>query len=62
MAQTLNSLRVCGSTPLAAVDDHDRGVRRHQRTVGILGEVLMPGRIQDIDAVSVILKLHAQTR
>ena len=43
---------------LGAVDHHDRGVRRHQGTVGILREVLVSRRIQDIDAVSVIVKLH----
>ena len=52
IAQTLNSFRVWASTPLDAVDHHDRGVRRHQGTVGILGEVLMSRRIQDIDTDS----------
>ena len=43
---------------LGGIDYHDRGVRRHQRPVGILGEILMSRRIQNIDAVSVIFKLE----
>lgn len=43
---------------LRAVDDHDGGVRRHQRAVGVLGEVLMARRVQNVDAEAVILKLH----
>ena len=43
---------------LGGVDHHDRGIRRHQRPVGILGKVLMARRIQDVDAVSVIFKLE----
>ena len=43
---------------LGGVDHHDRRVRRHQRPVGILGEILMSRRIQNIDAVSVIFKLE----
>ena len=53
-AQTLNSLLVCGLDALGAVNDHDGGVRRHQGAVGILGEVLMAGRVQNVDAVALI--------
>ena len=43
---------------LRAVDDHDCGVRCHQGTVGILGEVLVTGGIQNVDAETAILELH----
>ena len=43
---------------LAAVDDHDRRVRRHERAVGVLGEVLVARRVQNVDAVAVIAELH----
>ena len=43
---------------LRAVDDHDGRVRRHQRPVGILREVLMARRVQNVDAEALILELH----
>ena len=43
---------------LRAVDDHDGGVRRHQRAVGVLGEVLMARRVENVDAVAAVLELH----
>ena len=43
---------------LTGIDDHDRGVRRHQRTVGVLREVLMPRRIQDVDAEALVIELQ----
>ena len=42
---------------LGRVDDHHRGIRGHQCPVGILRKVLMAGRIQDIDTISVIIEL-----
>ena len=41
-----------------SVDDHDSGVRCHQSTVSILGEVLVSGGIKDVDAVSLIIELE----
>mgnify|MGYP000255446597 CR=1 FL=1 len=41
-----------------AVDDHDGGVGGHEGAVGILGEVLMAGGVQNVDAEAVVLKLH----
>ena len=43
---------------LCRVDDHHRGIRRHQGPVGVLGEVLMPRGVQDVDAAAVVLELH----
>ena len=42
---------------LGCVDDHDGGVRRHQRAVGILGEVLMARGIQNVDALALVAEL-----
>ena len=49
--------RLCLDT-LGAVDHHDGRIRSHQCTVGIFGEVLMSGSIQNVDAESVIVKLQ----
>ena len=43
---------------LCAVNDHDGAVRSHQRAVGVLGEVLMSRRVEDVDAVAAVLELH----
>ena len=62
MAQTLKSFRVWASTPLAAVDDHHGGIRRHQRAVGVLGKVLVARRVQNVDAIALVLELHDRAR
>ena len=43
---------------LCAVNDHDGAVRGHQCAVGVLGEVLMSRRVEDVDAVAAVLELH----
>ena len=43
---------------LGAVDDHDGAVSSHQGPVSVLGEVLMAGGIQNVDAEAVVLELH----
>ena len=43
---------------LCRVDHHYSAVCRHQGTVGILGEVLVSGGIEDIYAVTVVVELH----
>ena len=58
MTQTLNSFLVCASTPLDRIDNHHRGIRRHQGTVGILREILVSRSIQNVDAVVVIVELQ----
>ena len=39
------------------IDDHDCGIRCHQCTVSILGEILMSRCIQNVDTISVIMEL-----
>ena len=43
---------------LSAIDDHHGAVSSHQGPVGVLGEVLMAGGIQNVDAEAVVLELH----
>ena len=43
---------------LGRVDDHDGAVGRHERAVRVLREVLMARRVEDVDAIALILKLH----
>ena len=43
---------------LGRVDDHDGAVRRHERAVGVLREVLVAGGIENVDAVAVVFKLE----
>ena len=43
---------------LCHIDDHDRRVDSHQRTVGILRKVRMPRGIQDIDATALVVELQ----
>ena len=42
---------------LRTVDHHDRGIGGHERAVGVLGEILMAGGVQQVDAVAVIVEL-----
>ncbi len=41
-----------------AVDDHQRGVHRRQSAVGVLGEILVARRIQQIDDAIIEWELH----
>ena len=43
---------------LGAVDDHQRGIDRGQRAVGVLGEILVAGRVEQIDDAVLERKLH----
>ena len=43
---------------LGVVDQHDRAVRGHERTIRVLREVLMAGGVQNIDAIAVVIELH----
>ena len=53
----LEQLDGLGLNTLGGVDDHDGGIRRPQGTVGILGEVLVAGGIQNVDALALIVEL-----
>ena len=54
----LEQLPGLGLHALGTVNHHDGGVRSHEGTVGILGEVLVTGGVQNVDAVALVLKLH----
>ena len=43
---------------LTGIEDHDRGIRRGQRAVGVLAEVLVSGRVQDVDHAPLVGELH----
>ena len=43
---------------LCRIDNHYRAVCRHKRAVGILREILVSGRVKNIDAIPVIFKLQ----
>jgi len=47
---------------LCRVDEHHRAVRGDERAVGILGEVLVARRIQNIDVEAVVIELHDRRR
>ena len=54
----LEQLDGLGLNALGGVNDHDGGVRRHQGAVGILTEVLVAGRVQNVDALALIVELQ----
>ena len=54
----LKQLDGLGLHALGSVDNHDGAVRRHQGPVSVLGKVLVARRVQDIDTIVVIFKLH----
>ena len=54
----LKQLDGLGLHALGAVDHHDRGVRSHQGAICVLGEVLVSGRVQNIDAIPLVVELH----
>ncbi len=47
---------------LGAVDDHQRRVDRGQRPVGVLGEVLVARRVEQVDDAPAIRELHDRRR
>ena len=54
----LEQLDGLGLDALGRVDDHNGGVRCHQGAVGILREVLMSRRIQNVDALARVVELQ----
>ena len=47
---------------LAVVEQHDGAVGGDQRAVGVLGEVLVARRVEQVDVVAVVLELHHARR
>ena len=43
---------------LGRVDDHDHGVHGREDPVGILGKILVPRRVEQIDLIAVVLELE----
>ena len=54
----LEELPGLGLDALRAVDDHDGSVGGHERAIGVLGEVLVAGGVEDVDAVAVVRELQ----
>ena len=54
----LEELASLGLHALGPVDDHDGGVGGHEGAVGVLGEVLVAGGVQNVDAETVVLELE----
>jgi hypothetical protein len=43
---------------LGRIDHHQRGVHRGQHAVGIFGEILVTGRVEQVNHVVAVFKLH----
>ena len=46
---------------LGAVDDHERGIDRGQRAIGVFREILVTRRVQQVDDAVAIRELHHRT-
>lgn len=57
-AADLHQLARLGLDALGAVDDDDDRVDGRQRAVGILGEVLVARRVEDVDFAPLVLEAH----
>jgi len=57
-AADLEELASLGFDALAGVDDHDDGIHCGEDAVGILGEILVAGGVQEIDAVAGVIELE----
>ena len=58
----LHELLGLGLDPLAAVDDHQRAVHGGEDPVGVLGEVLVAGGVQEVDLEVPVVELHHRRR
>ncbi len=54
----LKELACLAFDTFCGIQDHYGGICRHQRAVGILRKIFMAWRVQDIDAVAAVVKLH----
>jgi len=43
---------------LGGIDDHDGRVDRGQRAIGIVGEVLVAGRVEDVEDIALVFEGH----
>ena len=43
---------------LGGIDHHHRGIDRGQHAIGVLGKVLVPGRVEQVDGVIGVVELH----
>src|SRR4051794_30357059 len=46
----------------AVVEQHDRAVGRNERSIRVLGEVLVARRVEQVDVIAVVLELHHARR
>ena len=58
LAADLEELARLALDALAGVDDHDRRVDGRQHAVGVLGEILVAGRVEQVDAVAAVVELQ----
>ena len=56
--QTSKSLRVCASMPFGGVDHHHHRIDGGQDAVGVFGKSLWPRRVEQVDAVAVVIELQ----
>jgi hypothetical protein len=42
----------------AVVEEHDSAVGGDERAIGVLREILVAGRVEQVDVVSIVLELH----
>ena len=57
-AADLEQFAGLGFDAFARVDDHHHGVHGRQHAVGVLGEIFVAGRVQEVDAVAVVVELE----
>jgi len=55
---TSNSLRVCVSMPVGGVEHHHRRIDRRESAIGVLAEILVAGRIEQVEGQPVMLEGH----
>ena len=56
--QTCEQLLGLRLDALGAVEHHHRAVHRHQRAVGVFAEILVAGRIEQVDARALVIELE----
>ena len=54
----LEQLAGLGLDALAGVDQHHRAVGREQGSIGVLAEILVAGRVEDVHPMTRVLEVH----